>query len=47
MSIVAEVAKELGRRGIAPPTFVSPNVPGIPADNNKQVFAAYEQALRR
>src|SRR5712691_9648748 len=37
MSIVAEVAKELAKRGIAPPTFVSPNVPGIPADNNRQV----------
>jgi uncharacterized phosphosugar-binding protein len=47
MSIVAEVAKELARRGIESPTFVSPNVPGIPADNNKKVFAAYEEALRR
>ena len=47
MSIVAEVAKELAARGIAPPVFVSPNVPGIPADNNTQVFAAYEKALKR
>jgi uncharacterized phosphosugar-binding protein len=47
MSIVAEVAKELAGRGIESPTFVSPNVPGIPADNNKKVFAAYEEALRR
>jgi len=47
MSIVAEVASQLAKRGITSPTFVSPNVPGIPADNNKQVFAAYEQALRR
>ena len=47
MSIVAEVATELANRGIAPPVFVSPNVPGIPADNNTQVFAAYEKALRR
>jgi uncharacterized phosphosugar-binding protein len=47
MSIVAEVAKELARRGIESPTFVSPNVTGIPADNNKKVFAAYEEALRR
>ncbi len=47
MSIVAELASELAKRGMAPPTFVSPNVPGIPADNNKQVFAAYEQALKR
>ena len=47
MALVAEVAGELAKRGIAPPTFVSPNVPGIPADNNMKVFAAYEQALKR
>ena len=47
MSIVAEVASELSKRGLSFPTFVSPNVPGIPADNNSQVFAAYEKALRR
>ena len=47
MSIVAEVATELASLGITPPVFVSPNVPGIPADNNTQVFAAYEKALRR
>lgn len=47
MSLVAEVAAELAKRGIAPPVFVSPNVPGIPADNNVQVFAAYEKALKR
>ncbi len=47
MAIVADVAAELARRGIAPPVFVSPNVPGIPPDNNAGVFAAYEQALRR
>jgi uncharacterized phosphosugar-binding protein len=47
MSIVAEVARELAKRGIAPPTFVSPNVPGIPPDNNREVFAAYEKALKR
>lgn len=47
MSIVAEVASELSKRGMSFPTFVSPNVPGIPADNNTQVFAAYEKALRR
>jgi uncharacterized phosphosugar-binding protein len=47
MSIVAEVASELARRGIAPPVFVSPNVPGIPPDNNTQVFAAYEKAVKR
>jgi len=46
-SLVAEVAKELAGRGIAPPVFVSPNVPGIPAENNRDVFAAYERTLRR
>jgi uncharacterized phosphosugar-binding protein len=47
MAIVAHVASELARRGISPPVFVSPNVPGMPADNNAGVFAAYERALRR
>ncbi|MGH9459261.1 MAG: sugar isomerase domain-containing protein [Thermoanaerobaculia bacterium] len=47
MSIVAEVASELAKRGIKPPVFVSPNVEGIPADNNLQVFAAYEKAVKR
>jgi uncharacterized phosphosugar-binding protein len=47
MAIVAEVAAELARRGISPPVFVSPNVPGIAAGNNAGVFAAYERALRR
>lgn len=46
-AIVAEVAAQIGARGMKPPVFVSPNVPGIPADNNPQVFAAYEKALRR
>lgn len=47
MAIVAEVASQLARRGITQPVFVSPNVPGIPADNNPKVFEAYEKALRR
>jgi uncharacterized phosphosugar-binding protein len=47
MALVAQVAAELARRGVAPPVFVSPNVSGIPADNNDQVFAAYERSLRR
>ena len=46
-AIVAEVAAQIGARGISPPVFVSPNVPGIPPDNNPRVFAAYEKALRR
>ena len=47
MSIVAELAAELARRGITPPVFVSPNVPGIPDGNNNDVFLAYERALKR
>lgn len=47
MAIVAELALRLAERGIAPPVFVSPNVPGIPAENNAAVFAAYEQAVKR
>lgn len=47
MAIVAEVAAQLAKRGIKPPVFVSPNVPGIPPDNNLQVFAAYERNLKR
>ncbi len=47
MALVAQVAAELAKRGLAPPVFVSPNVPGIPADNNAQVFAAYERSLVR
>ncbi len=47
MSIVAQVAGELARRGLTFPTFVSPNVPGIPRENNMHVFDAYEKALRR
>ncbi len=47
MALVAQVAAELARRGLHPPVFVSPNVPGIPADNNQQVFAAYERSFKR
>ncbi len=47
MALVAQVAAELAKRGINPPVFVSPNVPGIPEDNNQQVFAAYERSLVR
>jgi uncharacterized phosphosugar-binding protein len=47
MAIVAQVATELAARGHNPPVFVSPNVPGIPADNNNQVYAAYERSLKR
>ena len=46
-AIVAEVAAQLAKRGIKQLVFVSPNVPGIPAENNKEVFAAYEKAIKR
>jgi uncharacterized phosphosugar-binding protein len=47
MALVAEVASRLAARGVTPPVFVSPNVPGVPADNNSRVFAAYERSLDR
>lgn len=47
MALVAEVAAQLSKRGKKPPVFVSPNVPGIPSDNNQRVYEAYEQSLRR
>lgn len=47
MALVAEVAQGLAARGVKPPVFVSPNVPGFGADNNTRVFAAYEATLRR
>jgi uncharacterized phosphosugar-binding protein len=47
MALVAQLAAELAWRGLTPPVFVSPNVPDIPPDNNRHVFQAYEQSLRR
>ncbi len=47
MALIAQVAEELSKRGITPPVFVSPNVPGIPADNNNRVYEEYENSLRR
>lgn len=44
-AIVAEVAKELVATGNPPTTFVSPNVPGVTPDHNKQCFAAYAKRL--
>src|SRR5438128_5368412 len=46
-ALVAHLAAELTKRGITPPVFVSPNVPGIPTENNSEVFAAYERAIKR
>jgi uncharacterized phosphosugar-binding protein len=47
MAIVAQVAAELASRGIKPPVFVSPNIPGISLDNNNRVYEEYERSLRR
>ncbi len=47
MAIVAQVASELAARGLRPPVFVSPNVRGIPADNNDRVYQEYERSLKR
>ncbi len=41
MSLVAETAARLAARGVHPPTFVSPNVPGIEPDHNQRVFEAF------
>ncbi len=41
-SILSETTAELVKRGKTPERiFVSPNVPGVPADNNLQVFKDY------
>jgi uncharacterized phosphosugar-binding protein len=47
MAIIAEVANDLAARGCNPPVFVSPNVPGIPADNNNRAYEEYERLLKR
>ena len=45
MSLVAETGARLAARGHELTTFVSPNVPGIDADHNMQVFDAYARML--
>lgn len=47
MALVAEVAEQLAKCGLHPPVFVSPNVPGIPKDNNDRVYQEYERSLQR
>jgi uncharacterized phosphosugar-binding protein len=47
MALVAEVAKELARRGKQPRVFVSPNVEGVTPDHNAKVFEEYAEALRQ
>ena len=43
----AQVATDLAEEGKNPPVFVSPNVAGIPADNNNRVYEEYERLLKR
>jgi uncharacterized phosphosugar-binding protein len=45
MSIVAETGTRLAARGRVPPTFVSPNVPGVAPGHNPAVFEAYARRL--
>ena len=47
MALVAEVAKELHARGVPLSTFVSPNVAGVSADHNQQVFVEYSHFIHR
>jgi uncharacterized phosphosugar-binding protein len=47
MAIIAQVAADLAAQGKTPPVFVSPNIPGIPADNNNRVYEEYERLLKR
>ncbi|HEY7303142.1 MAG TPA: sugar isomerase domain-containing protein [Bryobacteraceae bacterium] len=44
MSLVAETGARLASLGAVPPTFVSPNVPGIAKDHNQKVFERFTHA---
>lgn len=41
MALVAETGSRLAAKGPLPPTFVSPNVPGLAKDHNLRVFEAF------
>lgn len=43
MSLVAETAARLARTGKVPPTFVSPNVPGVPPGHMAGVYQAFTE----
>lgn len=43
MSLVAETAALLARKGKVPPTFVSPNVPGVAANHLDKVYQAFSE----
>lgn len=45
MSLVAEAGAQLARRGEVPPTFVSPNVPGVEKDHNQKVFEQFTESF--
>jgi len=45
MALVAETGARLAAKGKVPPTFVSPNVPGIAKDHNLRVFDAFTGKL--
>jgi uncharacterized phosphosugar-binding protein len=46
MALIAETATQLTRMGMAPTTFVSPNVQGIAPDHNARVYAEYRRWRR-
>lgn len=41
MSLVAEIASVLAKKGELPPTFVSPNVKGVAKDHMQKVYQAF------
>jgi uncharacterized phosphosugar-binding protein len=43
MALVAETAAALARTGKVPPTFVSPNVPGVPRGHMAGVYQAFTE----
>ncbi len=45
MVLVAETGARLAAKGQVPPTFVSPNVPGVAPGHNMRVFEAYARRL--
>jgi uncharacterized phosphosugar-binding protein len=45
MALVAESGARLAAKGQVPPTFVSPNVPGVAPGHNMRVFEAYARRV--
>lgn len=43
MALLAEAGDILARQGQLPPTFVSPNVPGVAPDHNDRVYQAFTE----